>query len=137
MRMASLVLLSMLVLTLATAAVAQVLKTEPRMGALREGQVVLVDDGTCPAGQIKQVIGGNHVEWAASNRSSASAAASHGARQADILRAAGEGDGAAHPASAYRPGNSRRARLCSHSPVLQELVAIWFGPETPCVPLED
>ena len=32
------------------------------MGALREGQVVLVDDGTCPAGQIKQVIGGNHVE---------------------------------------------------------------------------
>ena len=54
MRMASLVLLSMLVLTLATAAVAQVLKTEPRMGALREGQVVLVDDGTCPAGQIKR-----------------------------------------------------------------------------------
>ena len=50
------------VLTLVTPAVAQVLKTEPRMGALREGQVVLVDDGTCPAGQIKQVIGGNHVE---------------------------------------------------------------------------
>ncbi len=50
------------VLTLVTPAVAQVLKTEPRMGALREGQVVLVDDGTCPRGQIKQVIGGNHVE---------------------------------------------------------------------------
>jgi uncharacterized protein DUF6719 len=41
---------------------AQVLKTEPAMGQLREGQVVLVDDGTCPKGQIKQVTGGNHVK---------------------------------------------------------------------------
>ena len=41
---------------------AQVLKREPPMGQLREGQVVLVDDGSCPAGQIKQVIGGNHVK---------------------------------------------------------------------------
>ena len=40
---------------------AEVQRREPPMGALREGQVVLVDDGTCPAGQIKQVIGGNHV----------------------------------------------------------------------------
>jgi uncharacterized protein DUF6719 len=40
---------------------AEVQRHEPPMGALREGQVVLVDDGTCPAGQIKQVIGGNHV----------------------------------------------------------------------------
>ena len=32
------------------------------MGQLREGQVVLVDDGSCPAGQIKQVTGGNHVK---------------------------------------------------------------------------
>jgi uncharacterized protein DUF6719 len=31
------------------------------MGQLREGQIVLVDDGSCPAGQIKQVTGGNHV----------------------------------------------------------------------------
>ena len=46
----------------ATPAAAQILRTEPPMGALREGQTVLVDDGTCPAGQIKQVIGGNHVE---------------------------------------------------------------------------
>ncbi len=40
---------------------AEVLKKEPPMGQMREGQIALVDDGTCPAGQIKQVIGGNHV----------------------------------------------------------------------------
>ena len=32
------------------------------MGALKEGQRVLVDDGSCPKGQIKEVIGGNHTE---------------------------------------------------------------------------
>ena len=42
--------------------IAEVLKQEPPMGQLREGQVVLVDDGSCPAGQIKQVTGGNHVK---------------------------------------------------------------------------
>ena len=31
------------------------------MGQLREGQTVLVDGGSCPPGQIKEVIGGNHV----------------------------------------------------------------------------
>ena len=41
---------------------AEVLKQEPPMGQLREGQVVLVDDGSCPPGQIKQVTGGNHVK---------------------------------------------------------------------------
>jgi hypothetical protein len=41
---------------------AEVLKREPPMGQLQEGQVVLVDDGSCPAGQIKQVTGGNHVK---------------------------------------------------------------------------
>jgi hypothetical protein len=39
---------------------AATLKKEPAMGALRQGQRVLVDDGTCPKGQIKEVIGGNH-----------------------------------------------------------------------------
>ena len=38
------------------------LKQEPAMGALREGEVVLVDDGSCPAGQIKRVVGGNHTK---------------------------------------------------------------------------
>ncbi|MEY2531194.1 MAG: hypothetical protein QOI96_1279 [Verrucomicrobiota bacterium] len=42
-------------------AVAQV-KREPAMGAMREGEVVLVDDGSCPKGQIKRVVGGNHVK---------------------------------------------------------------------------
>ncbi|MDR3520916.1 MAG: hypothetical protein P4L54_04795 [Acidocella sp.] len=37
----------------------QYLTKEPPTGALPSGQVVLVDDGTCPAGQIKQVTGGN------------------------------------------------------------------------------
>ena len=41
---------------------AEVLKREPPMGALKEGQVVLVDDGTCPKGQIKRVVGGNHIK---------------------------------------------------------------------------
>jgi len=41
---------------------ATVLKTEPPMGALREGERVLVDDGSCGAGKIKEVIGGNHVK---------------------------------------------------------------------------
>ena len=40
----------------------QVLKREPPMGALREGQRVLVDDGSCGPGKIKLVIGGNHVK---------------------------------------------------------------------------
>ena len=39
-----------------------VLRSEPPMGALRQGQRVLVDDGSCPKGQIQEVIGGNHVE---------------------------------------------------------------------------
>jgi hypothetical protein len=39
---------------------AQMLKQEPAMGGLREGQTVMVDDGTCPKGQIKLVTGGNH-----------------------------------------------------------------------------
>jgi hypothetical protein len=43
-------------------ATAQVLKREPAMGKLQEGERVLVDDGTCPRGQIKEVVGGNHVK---------------------------------------------------------------------------
>ena len=38
---------------------AQVLKSEPAEGNLATGKKVLVDDGTCPAGQIKQVTGGS------------------------------------------------------------------------------
>ena len=31
------------------------------MGALQEGQRVLVDDGSCGPGKVKEVIGANHV----------------------------------------------------------------------------
>jgi hypothetical protein len=39
---------------------AAVLKHEPAEGTLKAGQRVLVADGTCPQGQIKQVIGGGN-----------------------------------------------------------------------------
>jgi uncharacterized protein DUF6719 len=39
-----------------------VVKEEPPMGAMREGEVLLVDDGSCPPGKIKRVVGGNHVK---------------------------------------------------------------------------
>jgi len=56
--------LTLLILILETGAGSadSILKKEPPMGALKEGEIVLVDDGTCPKGQIKQVIGGNHVK---------------------------------------------------------------------------
>jgi len=34
-----------------------ILKQEPAKGTLATGKKVLVDDGTCPAGQVKQVTG--------------------------------------------------------------------------------
>ncbi len=49
---------AMVMLMLATpAAAATIVKQEPPAGALRHGQRVLVDDGSCPTGQIKEVIG--------------------------------------------------------------------------------
>jgi hypothetical protein len=47
---------------------AEPLKREPPMGALRENERVLVDDGTCPSGQIKEVIGGNHIKVGGTKR---------------------------------------------------------------------
>jgi hypothetical protein len=41
---------------------AATLKQEPPEGALPSGKTVLVDDGSCPAGQIKQVTGGSNVK---------------------------------------------------------------------------
>ena len=48
-------------LLLSTAAQSQALKSEPSIGDLPEGKKVLVDDGTCPAGQIKEVTGGSKI----------------------------------------------------------------------------
>ncbi len=41
-------------------AFAQVLKQEPASGTLATGKTVLVDDGTCGPGKIKQVTGGSN-----------------------------------------------------------------------------
>lgn len=45
---------------LAAPSYAAVLPQEPPMGKLRLGQRMLVDDGTCPKGQVLEVIGGDH-----------------------------------------------------------------------------
>ena len=37
----------------------QILKTEPPIGQLPTGATALIDDGTCPDGQIKKIVGGN------------------------------------------------------------------------------
>jgi hypothetical protein len=44
-------------LVLAASALAQQVSREQEIGELRLGQRVKVDDGTCPAGQIKEVSG--------------------------------------------------------------------------------
>ncbi|MFZ5733695.1 MAG: DUF6719 family protein [Pseudomonadota bacterium] len=43
-------------------AFAQTVSNERDIGALRLGQKILVDDGTCPTGQIKEVSGARLVE---------------------------------------------------------------------------
>jgi hypothetical protein len=48
----------MLCLSASTAAAQAVLKREPPERGLSTGQSVLVDDGSCPAGQIKKVVAG-------------------------------------------------------------------------------
>jgi hypothetical protein len=47
---------------------AAILKKEPAMGTLREGERVLVDDGSCGPRKIKEVTGGNHVEVGGTKR---------------------------------------------------------------------
>jgi len=47
----------------------EILKKEPPIGQLPPNASVLVDDGTCPSGKIKQVIGGNMVLGVARKRS--------------------------------------------------------------------
>lgn len=51
----------LILIVLCENAVAQVTR-EPPMGAMKEGEIILVDDGTCPKGQIKRVVGGNHAK---------------------------------------------------------------------------
>lgn len=52
---------SLVVLGLAVAACSPtIVKHEPEGGALPHNDVVLVDDGSCPDGQIKEITGGNN-----------------------------------------------------------------------------
>jgi hypothetical protein len=37
----------------------EILKEVPKSGELRYRQVVYVDDGTCPKGEVKEITGGN------------------------------------------------------------------------------
>ena len=39
----------------------EVVKKEPAMGAMKPGERLLVDDGSCGPGKIKEVIGGDHI----------------------------------------------------------------------------
>jgi hypothetical protein len=50
---------TVLCLFAAPAMAQRVVKSVPPEGSLKPGQRVLVDDGTCPAGQIRQVVGGS------------------------------------------------------------------------------
>ncbi len=47
-------------LLISTAAEAQIPNSEPPSGTLPAGKRMLVDDGTCPAGEIKEVSGGSN-----------------------------------------------------------------------------
>lgn len=51
-----------MVFLMTTSAGATVLKQEPPMGALKQEQVVFIDDGSCPRGQIRRLVGGNHLK---------------------------------------------------------------------------
>jgi hypothetical protein len=54
---AKLIVLALAFLVLAPPALAQQVSREQDVGELRLGQRVKVDDGTCPAGQIKEISG--------------------------------------------------------------------------------
>jgi hypothetical protein len=59
MRFRPIVIALVAVVIMASSALAQgLLKQEPPSGALRRGTTVLVDDGSCPPGQIKEVTAG-------------------------------------------------------------------------------
>jgi hypothetical protein len=56
-RFSYLLLSSLALFALATPAMAQLVSREQDIVDLRLGQRILVDDGSCPAGQIKEVSG--------------------------------------------------------------------------------
>lgn len=42
----------------------EILKEVPANGTVRRGDVVFVDDGKCPAGEVKRIVGGNQMTGA-------------------------------------------------------------------------
>lgn len=60
MRLSALIIAATLLATLHGASAAQKMSKEPAEGELRPGQKVLVDDGSCPTGHIKEVTGGSN-----------------------------------------------------------------------------
>jgi hypothetical protein len=56
------------IFTSAVPAAAQIVKREPALGGLKPGERVLVDDGSCGPGKIKEVIDGNHVAFGGKSR---------------------------------------------------------------------
>jgi hypothetical protein len=59
MKVIGLLSLTALAALAATGAFAEMPRQMPKDGVLSPGEVVLVDDGRCPAGEVKQVTGGN------------------------------------------------------------------------------
>jgi hypothetical protein len=43
----------------AASASTEILREMPAKGVVRHGDIVYVDDGKCPAGQVKKIIGGD------------------------------------------------------------------------------
>ena len=59
MKVIGLFSLAALMSLVATGTTAELPRQMPKDGVLSPGEVVLVDDGRCPAGEVKQVTGGN------------------------------------------------------------------------------
>jgi hypothetical protein len=57
MKMPHVIFCALLLLGFATSAMAQQVSREQDIADLRLGQRIMVDDGSCPAGQIKEVTG--------------------------------------------------------------------------------
>jgi hypothetical protein len=59
MKITSLISVVLFSLVASGANAVQLLKHEPGAGQVRSGAVVWVDDGTCPKGKVKRILGGN------------------------------------------------------------------------------
>jgi hypothetical protein len=60
--MTRIVLAVAMLAAMGSVSLARTVQEEPAMGLMREGERLLVDDGSCGPGKIREVIGGNHVK---------------------------------------------------------------------------